>query len=662
MTFPQSEPEEKQLTPVTSEQVGSATCWVRMRLSTVDSPDDWASALATLGVPGPEAEQESEQGGAESADEVRRQVREQLESIIDLIQSQASLNVRAVEARPPVISTEDLRSVDELVADPQRFDELIQRIVNEGASEDNSEHIVAETELAHTAIEPTDADLPFEGILTTVEGKADTAVGGSSWDMSLDVPAFLAGRSEVTVYEIADDRLQLYILCEQGEPGTEVELRTVHANQQGELLTGVPLDAFIEELVESFPAQEVQWVLDGSSFLHEATFFDGLDQLTLDPAGRCAALVELPMSDLPVYMRPEIIAGEVQAAPADKGWSLLHADSLTLGRLLQAMNVAAIVAEKTFFAQNLSFVVPSGGGQKPVEGAAVSEWVSRALGTPDTAHAGAVLTFGWSPSAKCGAVSPPFESPAGDMLWSLPGRLPDAYQDIVSGDNLDQLIWLYGLEGQAARRLTNYVMDGASAEGLESALHALELPEELLKVVEGSVLLTDFVGYKEFGPQMSGLGRLKESVTAYPNGTDALSAVSRELIRRPWLATADSLVQLGASGALALWATRRLAQGQSARGAAVAAAALGASGATELVIARAYRKLHQKQADLHEPIEAPHLSLIDELQAQTQQTELENEPLAEPDGQPGVAVVGTARKWGAKVISDTKKRARRYFQ
>lgn len=658
MTFPLNEPEHNPLPPANGERVESGTVWVRMRLSVADDPKDWPSALAVTSAQADVTERASEDNQAVSEEEIKRQVREQLAGIIDLIQSQATVNVQATTGHTEPMSAEDLRSVDELVADPQKFDELIQRIVDEGTQSKSSSQVQAEAEPEEPAEAP-ETEGSEEGQVTLAEGEPATFEADSHWDFALDLPAFLAARSDVTVYEMQGGRAQLYILCEQSQAGGA--LGTVHTNEEGELFAGVALETFVDELVASFPDGRVQWVLDGSDFLHTADFSDGLDRLNLDPAGRCAALVELPMSELPGYMRPELMAGEVHAAPADKGWSLLHADSLTLGRLMQTMNVPAIVAEKTFFAQNLSFVLPSDSAQEPAEGS-VTEWVNRALGTPDTARVGAVLTFSWSATAKRGAVSLPFESPVGDMLWSLPGRLTDPHQDIVTGDNLDQLIWLYGLDEQATRRLTNYVMDGASAEGLESALHALELPEELLKVIEGSVLLADFVGYREFSPQMSGLDRLKESITAYPNGTDTLSAVSRELIQRPWLAAADGFAQLGASGALAVWATRRLVKGQSARGAAVAAAALGASGAAELVIARAYRKLHEKQAGLHEPVEAPHLSVIDELQAQAQQADSENETSADQVESQTTATVEKAKNWGKKAVSGTKKWVIRYFQ
>ncbi|MFW0119542.1 hypothetical protein ACN08Y_06450 [Rothia sp. P5764] len=620
MTFPLDEPEHNPLPPANGEQVEAGTVWVRMRLSVVDDPKDWPAALALTPDQADSTEPGSKESRAVSEEEIKRQVREQLANIIDLIQYQATVNVQAAGGHTEPMSVEDLRMVDELVADPQKFDELIQRIVDEGTQSNSSSQVQAEAETEETSQAP-ETDSAQEGRVVLTESESAPFEADSHWDFALDLPAFLAARSEATVYEMQGGRAQLYILCEQSQAGGA--LGTVQTNEEGELFAGVALKTFVDQLAASFPAGRVQWVLDGSDFLHTANFSEGLDRLDLDPAGRCAALVELPMSGLPGYMRPEIIAGEVQAAPADKGWSLLQADSLTLSRLIQTMNVPTIVAEKTFFAHNLSFVLPSQSAQGPAEGS-VTDWVNRALGAPDNAHLGAVLTFSWSGIAKRGAVSLPFESPLGDMLWSLPGRLPNPHQDIVTGDNLDQLIWLYGLDEQASRRLTNYVMDGASAEGLESALHALELPDELLKVIDGSVLLADFVGYREFSPQMSGLDRLKESVTAYPNGTDRLSAVSRELIQRPWLAAADGFAQLGASGLLAVWATRRLLKGQPARAAAVSAAALGASGAAELVLARAYSWLHQVHPPAAEQGHAPPTSILDELQAQKEEAEQKN--------------------------------------
>lgn len=623
------------------EVVGSDVLWVRLRIDRAQPWGSWRELVPALYRGASDAQQVADAGEqlALPAD-VEQQVREQLESIIGMIREQAQGADQSYE-----YTDEDIKSVEELAANPDKFDNLIQQIMQ---AEQGSEELLAEPEEAST--EATEEEL--QALTGDPTPEALAAMEELNWEITPQLAGYLESVATVTALETDGRRAQLFVLCER-VPG-QASLRTVETDSTGVLLPGVPLNEFLNQLDALFPgAADLLPQKPGEDY-HLASFSQGTDSLSLDPHGVSAALVELSMADLATYMQPELMAGEVEAAPADKGWSLLTADPRTLANLLEAMNVPSIVAEQTLFGQNLTFVLPA--DSTGPETGSVTDWVNQVMGTPDSGLVGTVLTFSWSPLTKIGSALERVSSEVGNLVWSLPGLLPAPFRELAARDQLEQLIWLYGLDEQTANRLTNYVLDCESSDGLESTIHALELPEELLKVLTGAVHLDEFVGYRKFAPDMNGLERFKESVTAYPNGTDTLSTVSREIRERPWILTADATAQLGASGALALWAARRVAQGRSPRAALIAAATLGATGAAELVIARVY---HRLQAAEELPTVEHHrvrpLSLTEELRAQAQQQAGEASERQAPK------VVRNAQKLGRQAGQLARQQLGRFF-
>lgn len=608
MTDSQREPAQQNTSR--GQVVGSDVLWVRLRIDRAQPGVDWCELIsATTGgeAETPQLADADDQTSLPS--DVEQQVRDQLESIIGMIREQAQAPAQSYE-----YTDDELKSLDELAADPDKFDDLIQQIMQAELEEEDSGELPepSESELTDLTAEQLQA---LTGDLTP---EVQAAIEELNWEIIPDLEGYLESAATVTALETDGRRAQLFVLCER-VPG-QASLRTVQTDGTGVLLPGQPLADFLTQLEQTFPGATDLLPQKPEEDYHLASFSHGIDSLSLDPYGVSAALVELSMADLATYMQPELMAGEVEAAPADKGWSLITADPQTLASLLEAMDVPSIVAEQTLFGQNLTFVLPAD-STGPEEGS-VTDWVNQVMGTPDSGLVGSVLTFSWSPYTKIGSSLERPSSEVGNLVWSLPGLLPAPFRELAARDQLEQLIWLYGLDEQTANRLTNYVLDCESSDGLESTIHALELPEELLKVLTGAAGLDEFVGYRRFTADMNGLDRFKESVTAYPNGTDTLSTVSREIRQRPWLLTADAAAQLGASGALALWAARRATHGRSPRAALIAAATLGATGAAEMLIARVYQRVvaAEKLPPMEHHQTRP-LSLTEELRAQAQQEE-----------------------------------------
>ncbi|MDY6050996.1 MAG: hypothetical protein SPI83_01085 [Rothia sp. (in: high G+C Gram-positive bacteria)] len=621
----------------TQQAVGSDVIWVRLRIDRDPAQANWPDLIPGIYGDGPT--QGDKQQEADASEQpalpagLEQEVRNQLESIIGLIREQTQEAPHGAE-----YTDEDIKSVEELAADPNKFDDLIQQIMQAEQGSGNQ----AEESPRETGEIPDEELETFAGELSP---EAQAAIDELNWEIIPDLAGYIESLATVTALEIDGPRAQLFVLCER-IPG-QASLRTVETDSTGVLLPGASLDEFLTQLDTRLPGAADLLPQQPGEDYHLASFSQGTDSLSLDPYGVSAALVELPMADIASYMQPELMVGEVHAAPADKGWSLITADPQTLALLLEAMNVPSIVAEQTLFGQNLSFVLPA--DSTGPETGSVTDWVNQVMGTPDSGLVGTVLTFSWSPLTKIGTALERTSSEVGNLVWSLPGLLPAPYREQGARDQLDQLIWLYGLDDQTANRLTNYVLDFHSLDGLESTIHALELPEELHKVLTGSVSLDAFVGYRRFTPDMSGLERLKESVTAYPNGTDTLSTVNREIREHPWLLTADAAAQLGASGALALWAARRMRQGRSPRAALVAAATLGATGTAEMVIARVYyRLLSSQKLPVTEHHQTRPLSLTEELRAQAQQEQAQQEQAQKDSEAKAPALMYTAQRLGRR--------------
>lgn len=240
-----------------------------------------------------------------------------------------------------------------------------------------------------------------------------------------------------------------------------------------------------------------------------------------------------------------------------------------------------------------------------------------------------------------------------DYLWLLPGVLPEPLHEIRAAEEIDNLAWLYGLDEQTSKRLANYVNDMTSETGLESVIQVLQLPEELSNVAASEGSMQDYVGYREFTPEMTGMDLLKQTVTAYPNGSGPLNAVARELMARPWLVAADGAAALGAAGAFALWAARRAARGDNPKAALIAAAALGASGSAELVMASIYSKLKNVNFVQDPAPQAP--SLMEELKAQVEGTDTAKISPPEPK------VLRKAKQVGQRVSDAARQGLKKFF-
>lgn len=626
--------------------------WVRLRIAMDGQTEGWAQLVpghyrALMGESRPDDGTPSP-STAEPAD-LEQQIRQQLDELIGAIREQASKNRAEYTA-------DDLSQVEELAADPQKFDDLIQKIVEVG-----HEELEAEQGHSDATVSPETAEEADPGPSASDHDET----GQPGWDLTTDLPVLLSSMQEVSVYETQDGRAQVYLLCQWDlGPGRPESLTAVTTDRQGNLSLGRPLEAVLAEMTDYLPGLGERMAVDGPAFEHLATFSQGTDSMTLDPQGVSAALVELPMTDIPAYLHEDLMHGPVEAAPADRGWSLVSADPATLAHLLEVMNVSAIVVEQTLWSQNLTFILPADDtGPEP---GSVTDWMNRVMGTPDTSLVGTILTFSWAPEAKQLGSIFPSNSEAGDELWMLPGVLPEPRQTQRTGEDLEQLIWLYGLGEQAANRFENYVRDTFSVDALESALQALDLPQEILQVINGKIEMESFAGYQRFEPETGSLGRLKESLEAYPNGEDTLSSLSREIRKRPWLIAADGAAQLGASGALALWAARRVATGKSGTAAMVAAATLGATGAAELALARFYQKI-QSQDKPGDPIQGPvvyhrPLSITQELRAQMSAPRPSDAGDDEPSSSQGVGRVrALGQKMSHRVSAGAKKQLGRFF-
>ncbi len=398
---------------------------------------------------------------------------------------------------------------------------------------------------------------------------------------SLDLP-------EVLVYESDEQHVDVYVLCIQEDD----QLLTARLNDQGKLETGIDFEEFASELMSELPTRGGLCAGE-DSYRYSAPVTVLGEELSLDADSRIAALIELELPEVPLLVADTLVATPVGAVPADNGWSLISTDPVSMLNLLQKLAKPAIVAESNGVNHHLSFIVP-GQSAQPAQSSqpARSQWMHRVVGDPNpkSTDSGAVIDLVWG-APKTITRYLPQNSYALETLWALPGVLPDPLNYVRINDEIENLTWVYGLDESTAKRLRNYVESSDSELGMESVLQLLALPDELAKIALGTLDLETLNGYRVFTPDMS-LGRaMTESALAYPNGRDSFSALNRELIERPWIFAVDGMVQLTASSALALWAARRKARGDSSKVAAMGAVALLGSGVTELALSRAYRKL-----------------------------------------------------------------------
>lgn len=590
----------------------------------------WTRIQLDFGPSGIELEEEPEEAEV-PVDRIRQELEQMIGAIRDAAQA----------ASEEQMGEDDLARMESLLNEPGKLEELVAQVAEEerlrqpqgSADSAGQEADGAVTPAAEAgeeqagesaAGEPDTAETdPTETSSAEPDTSADEAeeedaefeefIRNTTAEDAINALMLLAiDRDEVLVHENLEYAVNLYVLCVlDGDI-----LRTVHMDESGSLTYGVVFDDFIEAILVDLPVRGIICT-DGDSYSYSAPVTALGEELALSADGTCAALVEAPMGEIPSYVSQAQVAGPVYAAPADKGWSLISTDPVSLGNLLNVMRVPSIVAELAEGMEHLAFIFP--GTPQNFEDQTVGQWLSTTLGTtPESDDLGTIIEFAWgAPKTLMRFV--PQGSRALDYLWLLPGVLPEPLATVRATEDVDSLAWLYGLDEQTTNRFSNYVFDSSSETGLESVIQALSLPEELAKVLEDSTLMAGLTGFQEFGPDMSGLEIIKETVTAYPNGTDTLSSINRELRARPWVFAADGALQLGASGALAVWAARRVARGQSGRGPAALAATLGAAGIAELVLARAYSRL--KEGNLVGEEEAQPVSLLDELKQARQAPE-----------------------------------------
>lgn len=613
----------------------------------------WARVQLDFGPTGIELDDiETSKTLDENPDSPEARLRRELEQMVGAIQ-------QARGATNNALGEQDLAELENLLKEPGALENMFEKVLTEHRENEDSEtsevdSAKAEAQVHEEAGEAADDLDPFEQEKAEQEAEERKRLDAEIEQRIVDTTAedvinalMLASidSAEVLVHETTQETVNLYVLCESDGQS----LTTVHMQGDGSVGPGLPFDEFVDDLLEQLPVRGAICA-DQFSYSFSAPVTALGEELALSSDGTAAALVELPMTEIPTCVGQTPLAGPIEAAPADNGWSLLTGDPVSLINLLSIMRVPSIVAETSEGMQHLAFVFP--GSSQLLEEGSVGERMTKVVGSPDDPDVGSILEFAWG-APKVLTRYIPRDSTVLDYLWLLPGVLPEPLNEIRAAEEIDNLAWLYGLDDQTSKRLANYVNDVTSETGLESVIQVLQLPEELSKVATSEGAMQEYVGYREFTPEMTEMDLLKQSVTAYPNGSGPLNAVARELMARPWLVAADGAAALGAAGAFALWAARRAARGGNPKAALIAAAALGASGSAELVMASVYRKLKSVNFVQDPAPQAP--SLMDELRAQVEGTETDKVSPAEPK------VVRRARQVGQRVSESARQGLKKFF-
>lgn len=613
----------------------------------------WARVQLDFGPTGIEPDDiETSKTLDENPDSPEARLRRELEQMVGAIQ-------QARGATNNALGEQDLAELENLLKEPGALENMFEKVLTEHRENEDSEtsevdSAKAEAQVHNEASETADDLDPFEQEKAEQEAEERKRLDAEIEQRIVDTTAedvinalMLASidSAEVLVHETTQETVNLYVLCESDGQS----LTTVHMQGDGAVGPGLPFDEFVDDLLEQLPVRGAICA-DQFSYSFSAPVTALGEELALSSDGTAAALVELPMTEIPTCVGQTPLAGPIEAAPADNGWSLLTGDPVSLINLLSIMRVPSIVAETSEGMQHLAFVFP--GSSRLLEEGPVGGRMTKVVGSPDDSDVGSILEFAWG-APKVLTRYIPRDSTVLDYLWLLPGVLPEPLNEIRAAEEIDNLAWLYGLDDQTSKRLANYVNDVTSETGLESVIQVLQLPEELSKVATSEGAMQEYVGYREFTPEMTGMDLLEQSVTAYPNDSGPLNAVARELMARPWLVAADGAAALGAAGAFALWAARRAARGGNPKAALIAAAALGASGSAELVMASVYRKLKSVNFVQDPAPQAP--SLMDELRAQVEGTETDKVSPAEPK------VVRRARQVGQRVSESARQGLKKFF-
>ena len=578
----------------------------------------WARITLDFGDSGFEVSEdvEEEKETPQSADALRSEI----ERMIGMIRQVAQQN------------TGDQSGIVDSVAEHEELTEEIFQKMLQGSEEGDfpdSENLMSHEEA--TFSESSDSDSPgqdsdsslnedsFEEAPNTLDPEVEKrALEATTDDIVQALLLASVDRPEVMVYEASEEHVDVFVLVIEDEDGV---LHTAQLGEDGKVQAGLEFEEFAAELMEELPVRGGLCASQDSYSCSRPVTVLG-EELTVDAYSTVAALVELGMPQIPYLVHNTFVVGAVEVVPADNGWSMISTDPVSLLNLLQNLGKPAIVAEAREGRQHLSFIVPGGQSEQRESKGTWGEWMNQVVGSPvaQDVDAGAVIDLVWGP-AKVLTRYIPRKSYAIDTLWTLPGVLPSPLNYVQLNDEVENLAWFYGLEESATRRLRNYVEDADSELGMESVLQLLGLPDELSKVVQGRLSMEEIPGYRHLVPEMSPVETLTESALSYPNGTDSVSQINRALMDRPWIFTADGVVQLGASGILGAVAARRLVQGKSVRTQALLAVLLAGTGATEIALGRTYRKLKNnhkvfsEQAEDSESDFSREMSLMEELQA-----------------------------------------------
>lgn len=387
---------------------------------------------------------------------------------------------------------------------------------------------------------------------------------------------------EVLVYEADEHHVDVFVLCVNHRD----EVLTAHLGEDGKLRPGDAFEEFAAELMGQLPVRGGLCANEDSYLLSAPVTALG-EELVLDADAHVAAYLQVPFEQLRQAVHSSDLMGPVDAAPVDDNAVLLTAPAAILLPLLSQLRCAAVVTEVTEFNQHLAFVVPDSfdGFSDQVAGI-------EGVGSPDPepSAAGTVIDLTWG-APKTLTRYLPQNSYAVDTLWLLPGNLPEPLNFVRMTDELENLTWVFGLNDSAAKRLHNYVEDSASELGMESVLQLLDLPGELAKLSSETIEIESLENHEVLYPATATYEDPLEGLGEIP--PHALQAVRQQVQRRPWLMTLDGVAQLSVSGALAIFAARRRAQGLSARPASVGAAALLGTGLAELALSRTYIKVQE---------------------------------------------------------------------
>ncbi|MEX3609694.1 hypothetical protein VVR12_01420 [Rothia sp. LK2588] len=386
---------------------------------------------------------------------------------------------------------------------------------------------------------------------------------------------------EVLVYEADDHHVDVFVLCVNHHD----EVLTAHLGENGKLHPGDAFEEFAAELMGQLPVRGGLCANEDSYLLSAPVTALG-EELVLDADAYVAAYLQVPFEQLRQAVHTSDLMGPVDAAPVDDNAVLLTAPAAILLPLLSELRCAAVVTEVTEFNQHLAFVVPDSFDH-------ITEQVAiEGIGSPDPepSAAGTVIDLTWG-APKTLTRYLPQNSYAVDTLWLLPGNLPEPLNFVRMTDELENLSWVFGLNDSATKRLHNYVEDSASELGMESVLQLLDMPGELAKLSSETIEIESLENHEVLYPAAATYEDPLEGLGEIP--PHALQAVRQQVQRRPWLMTLDGVAQLSVSGALAIFAARRRAQGLSARPATVGAAALLGTGLAELALSRTYIKVQE---------------------------------------------------------------------